>query len=117
MASFGEVTPVSEKLRRTWSGSGALPTPRGEPRFGVDRPPPPVVAPLVPRFALIPAATPRLTAGGLAVVLHGVCPWRWAGTSFSLDGECPWPCETRSSRSGRSHAEEAVATCSRSAAA
>jgi len=34
---------------RTCFGSGAL------------RPPPPVVAPLVPRYALLPAATPRLT--------------------------------------------------------
>src|SRR5438445_51854 len=40
---------------------GALPTPRGEPRFGVDRAPlGPVVAPLVPRCALLPAPTPRL---------------------------------------------------------
>src|SRR5258707_3422280 len=50
----------------TFSGSGAL------------RPPPPVVAPLVPRSALLPAASPRLTAGGLVLLLHRLCPWhRW----------------------------------------
>src|SRR5216683_5101412 len=36
-----------ESRMRTYFGSGAL------------RPPPPVAAPLVPRFALLPAATPR----------------------------------------------------------
>src|SRR6266851_6806339 len=41
---------------RTCFGSGAL------------RPPPPVAAPLVPRFALLPAATPRLMR---ACSLHG----------------------------------------------
>jgi len=46
----GALRPVRILVGCTYSGSGAL------------RPPPPVVAPLVPRCALLPAATPRVRA-------------------------------------------------------
>src|SRR6266852_3147559 len=92
----GALRPPPKSRRRSLSGSGAL------------RPPPPVVAPLVPRSALLPAATPRLIAAGLVLLLHVVCPWRWAGWSFSLT-ECAGGIVGTTILWGRSHMEETMA--------
>src|SRR5437016_4025135 len=64
---------------------GALPTPRGEPRFGVDRAPlGPVVAPLVPRCALLPAPTPRMM--GLRPMCTSQVPNRCVPPTFRTGG-------------------------------
>src|SRR6266852_778954 len=71
VSGSGALRPPPKSRRRSCFGSGALrPPPKSRRRScfgsGALRPPPPVAAALVPRCALLPAATPRdvLTAVG-----------------------------------------------------